>query len=127
MKFNESMQLDMKNSYIEHHVYNVLQTKNAFVWIDDNKPVCMVFGERPFEKGIFIGYVYTPPHLRNKGYATNCVSHVSRYYLEHGYEFCSLFTDKTNPTTNEIYQKIGYQPIENYLYYEFNYWQETFF
>ena len=120
-KFNEAMHLDMENTYIENHVHEVIRTKNAFVWIDDDKPVCMVFGERPFEKGIFIGYVYTPPQLRNKGYATNCVSHVSRYYLEHGYEFCSLFTDKANPATNEMYQKIGYQPIENYIYYEFIY------
>ena len=26
-------------------------------------------------------------------------------------KFCGLFTDVTNPTSNSIYQKLGYHPV----------------
>jgi hypothetical protein len=31
--------------------------------------------------------------------------------LEKGYSFCCLYTDLANPTSNSIYQKIGYRPV----------------
>jgi len=31
--------------------------------------------------------------------------------LDAGYHFCTLFTDLANPTSNHIYQAIGYQPV----------------
>jgi len=120
-KFNQDLRLHMEKSYIEHHVDFVIKNKHAFVWIDNKVPVSMTFYERPFDQGVFIGYVYTPPQYRRKGYATNCVYQVSKNYLEKKYSFCSLFTDKKNPTTNDIYQRIGYQPITEYVNYNFLY------
>jgi predicted GNAT family acetyltransferase len=55
--------------------------------------------------------VYTPAHLRNCGYATSCVAALTRRVLESGKKFCCLYTDLANPTSNSIYQKIGYHPI----------------
>ena len=34
-------------------------------------------------------------------------------------KYCCLFTDLANPTSNSIYMKIGYQPIADYLVYNF--------
>jgi len=31
--------------------------------------------------------------------------------LETGKEYCFLYTDLSNPTTNHIYQAIGYRPV----------------
>jgi len=61
--------------------------------------------------GIAISMVYTPAHLRKRGYATSCVAAVTRRMFDAGKQFCCLYTDLTNPTSNSIYQKIGYEPV----------------
>ena len=58
-----------------------------------------------------VSFVYTPPYFRGHGHATSCVAGVSRAILARGYKRCVLYTDLSNPTSNSIYQKIGYAPI----------------
>ena len=48
---------------------------------------------------------------RGKGYASSCVAALSQLQLDSGYQFCVLYTDLANPTSNSIYQKIGYAPV----------------
>jgi predicted GNAT family acetyltransferase len=55
--------------------------------------------------------VYTPPRFRNRGYASMAVATLSQRLLEAGYDFCTLFTDLANPTSNHIYQAIGYRRV----------------
>jgi predicted GNAT family acetyltransferase len=69
---------------------------------------------RPIRNGISVSYVYTPPHLRRRGYATACVAELSRSLLASGYTFCALFTDQANPTSNHIYWEIGYRPVADF-------------
>jgi GNAT superfamily N-acetyltransferase len=57
-----------------------------------------------------IGPVYTPPEQRRKGYASAAVATVSQLFLHAGARVC-LYTDQANPTSNGIYQAIGYQPV----------------
>ncbi|BAY85818.1 GCN5-related N-acetyltransferase [Calothrix parasitica NIES-267] len=64
--------------------------------------------------------VYTPPEYRKKGYASACVAGLSQTLLGEGYKFCFLFTDLSNPTSNKIYQKIGYQPVADWNNYSFS-------
>jgi predicted GNAT family acetyltransferase len=40
--------------------------------------------------------------------------------LDQGKQFTSLFTDLSNPTSNSIYQKIGYQPVCDFDLYRFS-------
>jgi hypothetical protein len=54
--------------------------------------------------------VFTPSHLRRRGYATSCVAAITQRMLDSGKKFCCLYTDLANPTSNSIYQMIGYQP-----------------
>ena len=61
--------------------------------------------------GIRVNLVYTPPEYRKKGYATSCVAALSQTLLDQGRKYCFLFTDLANPTSNHIYQTIGYQPV----------------
>jgi GNAT superfamily N-acetyltransferase len=58
-----------------------------------------------------IGAVYTPPALRGHGYASANVAAVSRRALDAGAAGCLLYTDLANPTTNRIYQAIGYRAV----------------
>lgn len=57
-----------------------------------------------------VGPVYTPTEHRGIGYASRAVAEVSRLILDSGTRPC-LFTDQANPTSNRIYQAIGYQPL----------------
>ena len=53
--------------------------------------------------------VYTPRDLRGRGYASNLVAAACSAALREGRRFCFLFTDLSNPTSNKIYQDVGYQ------------------
>ena len=63
--------------------------------------------------GVRIGPVYTPPEARKRGYASALVATASQEQLEAGRRFCFLFTDLANPTSNHIYQTIGYEPVRD--------------
>jgi len=88
----------------------VLELGWVFLW-EDGKPVSMALKTRPTDKGMTVGGVYTPPELRGKGYATSCVAELSRNILQSGKEFCMLYTDLSNPTSNTIYKRIGYREV----------------
>lgn len=81
-----------------------------FIW-DDGGPVSQATSERSTPRGRSVGGVYTPPELRNRGYATSCVAALSQRLLDSGSAFCCLFTDLGNPTSNAIYQRIGYRQV----------------
>lgn len=86
-----------------------------FQWVVAGEIVCMVaIMRRTPEVGI-VGLVYTPPDLRGKGYATSATQKLSEWMLQNGYETCVLFTEKANRISNHIYQKIGYEPISEFL------------
>jgi uncharacterized protein len=85
-----------------------LANGDLYIW-DDGGPVSMAGTTRPLRHGITISLVYTPPALRGRGYASACVAALSQRQLDAGYRFCTLFTDLNNPTSNHIYQEIGYQ------------------
>lgn len=90
----------------------------AFLW-EDEKPVSMAVLTRPTPHGGTVTGVYTPPALRGRGYASACVAALSQRLLDSGKQFCNLFTDLANPTSNSIYQKIGYRPVCDFTEYRF--------
>jgi GNAT superfamily N-acetyltransferase len=57
-----------------------------------------------------IGPVYTPPEHRGRGIASYVVGELTRRGLEAGHRMC-LFTDQANPTSNKIYEGLGYRPV----------------
>jgi uncharacterized protein len=92
--------------------------KRLWLW-DDNGPTSVtgVGGETP--NGIRIGPVYTPPADRGHGYASALVAAVSQAQLDAGRRFCFLYADLANPTSNKIYQAIGYRPVTDALRIDF--------
>jgi uncharacterized protein len=91
--------------------------RRIYFW-EDGEPVTMVAKARPTAHGITVNLVYTPPSQRRRGYATNAVAYLSQILLDEGYDYCTLFTDMANPTSNSIYQKIGYRPVVDYRQYK---------
>ena len=85
-------------------------TRFLAVWEDD-EPVALAGATGPTPNGIRIGAVYTPPERRRRGYASALVAALSQHQLDAGKRFCFLFTDLGNPTSNHIYQTIGYEPV----------------
>jgi uncharacterized protein len=92
--------------------------RDLFIW-DDGGPVATVTKTRHSTHGIVVSLVYTPPAHRNRGYASAAVAALSQQLLDAGWEFCSLFTDLANPTSNSIYQRIGYRPVADFDEYIF--------
>ncbi|PSP08246.1 MAG: hypothetical protein BRC56_02265 [Cyanobacteria bacterium SW_9_47_5] len=93
-------------SLIERFLYQ----QRLYTW-QDRVPVSIVHVARFTPNGVGISGVYTPPPYRSKGYASACVAALSQSLLNLGYKSCFLITDLSNPTSNQIYQKIGYQPV----------------
>jgi uncharacterized protein len=87
-----------------------ISSGDLHVW-EDSQVVSMVNRARPMKRGITVNLVYTPPEYRRRGYATSCVARFSQSLLDTGWEYCALFTDLANPTSNHIYQSIGYEPV----------------
>ncbi|TDC23985.1 GNAT family N-acetyltransferase [Streptomyces sp. 8K308] len=58
-----------------------------------------------------VANVYTPPAHRGHGYATALTASLSRSAQQAGAREVVLFTDLANPTSNAIYQRIGYRPV----------------
>lgn len=91
----------------------------AYLWEDAGEVVALAGAAGPTPRGIRIGPVYTPPERRGRGYASNLVAAVSELHLASGKRFCFLFTDLANPTSNHIYQVIGYVPVTDMDEYRF--------
>jgi uncharacterized protein len=89
------------------------------LWTVDDVPVSFAGYSGPTPNGIRIGPVYTPPNYRGHGYASACVAALSQEMLDAGRKFVFLFTDLSNPTSNHIYQTIGYQQVSNIDEYRF--------
>jgi len=89
-----------------------IERGQLFFW-DHDGPRCIAVAHGRTPNGVRIGYVYTPPEHRRSGYATACVASLSQAELDRGARFCVLYTDLSNPTSNAMYVRIGYRPIED--------------
>ena len=88
------------------------------VW-DDGGVVAMAGASGSTPHGIRVGAVYTPPEKRKRGYASALVAALSQEQLDAGKQFCFLYTDLANPTSNKIYMDIGYEPVIDVDQYAF--------
>jgi hypothetical protein len=78
------------------------------LWCDP-EPVSQVYIAASTPNGARVTGVYTPLELRGRGYASACVARLTDDLLHSGKKSVFLFTDMANPTSNKIYQNIGYR------------------
>ncbi len=104
---------------INKEVDRYLKEKNVYFWQDNKQFVSFVNASRSTLNSADIGPVYTPPEYRRKGYATAMVAELSQKLLDRGFKYCLLFTDLANPTSNNIYRQIGYEPVSDWNEYSF--------
>ncbi|AQZ69714.1 GCN5-related N-acetyltransferase [[Actinomadura] parvosata subsp. kistnae] len=93
-----------------------LAARELFLWEAEQAPASLA-ALSPEAGGVCrIGPVYTPPSRRRRGYGAAVTAHASRVALEERCEQVVLFTDLANPTSNAIYQSIGYEPVSDYAH-----------
>jgi RimJ/RimL family protein N-acetyltransferase len=89
------------------------------LWEVDGHPVSLAGAHRIQFGVVSVAPVYTPPDLRGRGYAAAVTSSVTRSVLDAGADDVVLFTDLANPTSNGVYQRLGYRPVEDRVVMEF--------
>jgi predicted GNAT family acetyltransferase len=97
---------------------DAIERQRALFWHDPEPTSVAVWG-RTTRTGASIGPVYTPPEYRRRGYGSAVTAALSARLLEAGRTFCCLYTDIANPTSNRIYQQIGYRPVVDVSHYRF--------
>lgn len=97
----------------------LVEDRALALWEDGGRPVAMAARSGRTPHGARIGWVYTPPELRGRGYGTGITAWLSRRLLESGLRWCFLYTDLANPTSNRIYRRIGYRPVADVRDHEF--------
>jgi FR47-like protein len=96
-----------------------LSYRGLTLWEAAGQPVSMAGLTRAVAGQVRVGPVYTPPGLRGRGYggAVTCV--VSRAALGAGVTDVLLFTDLANPTSNALYQRLGYRAVSDWTEWSF--------
>lgn len=88
------------------------------IW-DDGEPMSMAWTTTPLARTVRVCFVYTPPEHRGQGYAASCVAAVSQAAFDAGVLYCALYTQLSNPRSNAIYRRLGYEPVVENLHYRF--------
>jgi GNAT superfamily N-acetyltransferase len=81
------------------------------MWETGDGPVSLAGRTRAVAGQARIGPVYTPPEHRSRGYGGAVTTAVSQQALAIGVAEVLLHTDLANPTSNALYQRLGYQPV----------------
>jgi GNAT superfamily N-acetyltransferase len=100
---------------IEALVDDRLSHDGIALWEVDGRPVAVASRTRVVAGMARIGSVYTPPEHRRHGYGAAVTATLSRAALDAGARHVVLFTDLANPTSNSIYQRLGYRPLSDRL------------
>jgi len=92
-------------------VTDKLSYGGLMIWESRGEPVAMASLTRHVAGVCRVGSVYTPPRHRKSGYGGAITTAVSQRALGQGAAEVVLYTDLANPTSNALYQRLGYQPV----------------
>lgn len=100
-------------------IYDRIGYGGVLLWEVEGVPVALAGRTRIASGMTRIGPVYTPVEHRRRGYGAAVTAVLTRAALEAGAEHVVLFTDVANPTSNAIYQRLGYRPTNDRLVLSF--------
>jgi RimJ/RimL family protein N-acetyltransferase len=83
------------------------------LWEAGGLPVAMAGSTREVAGVVRIAGVYTVPACRQRGYGGAVTTVASQAALDAGVSAVVLFTDLANPTSNALYQRLGYRPVSD--------------
>ncbi|SCM96041.1 Uncharacterized protein BWINRASL_03252 [Bacillus mycoides] len=110
-QFCEDVKLPTTKEEAKQTAHTLITNRRLFGLEVDGKLVSVAAKTRPTTNNITVNFVYTPKEARKKGYASSCVAALSQRMLDEGYKTTTLYTDLANPTSNKIYQEIGYEKM----------------
>jgi uncharacterized protein len=116
---HEASSREEVESYTRQRFAAARERVGTFIWEVDGQPVSMASYGGPTPNSLRIGAVYTPPEYRRRGYASACTAATCDFILSSGRSFATLYTDLANPTSNHIYQAIGFEPVCDAVQYRF--------
>jgi len=99
----------------EATVTDRLSHRGLVLWETGGEPVAMAGLTRAVAGVVRVGAVYTPPEHRRRGYGGAITTAASQAALDSGAVAVVLFTDLANPTSNALYQRLGYRPVGDRL------------
>ena len=108
-QFCEDVNLPITMDEADAKADELIRRGKLMGWEIEGEVVSMANATRPTETNITVNFVYTPIKHRKKGFASDCVAALTQMMLDQGYQTTSLYTDLSNPTSNKIYQEIGYE------------------
>ena len=89
------------------------------LWETAGEPVSLAGLTRPAAGQVRVGPVYTPPAHRGRGYGGAVTAAVSQAARDAGAAEVVLFTDLANPTSNALYQRLGYEAVSDRAIFSF--------
>ncbi len=93
-------------------------TWNGFVLWEDGGRVAMAGRTRTAFGMVRIGPVYTPVEHRRNGYGGAATAAMCQLALDQGVSDLVLITDLTNPTSNALYRRLGFTPLQDRAFFE---------
>jgi len=90
------------------------------LWVVDGEAVSLAGTTRAVAGAARVAPVYTPPEHRGRGYGAGVTAAVTRAALASGVEEVLLYTDLANPTSNRLYARLGYRPVEDSVSFAFD-------
>ncbi|GAB5387179.1 MAG: hypothetical protein Alpg2KO_01470 [Alphaproteobacteria bacterium] len=100
---------EWERSHVESRAHKRLTGDNLLFLLDaSGAPLSMAGHSRCGQSLARIGGVYTPADLRGKGYAALTVAHLCDALRKRGLAEICLYADAANPTSNALYQRIGF-------------------
>jgi len=100
------------------HLREHTEAGSVWVWEGASGPQAMGMRTASVMKTRRIAHVYTPPEQRERGIAAALVAHLAAETLAAG-DRCMLHTQLSNPSSNGVYRRLGFEAISESTFYEF--------
>ncbi|MFD4456568.1 GNAT family N-acetyltransferase [Nocardia sp. NPDC058480] len=113
------VEADVPHRLDETAVRRRIEAGAYWLWEHHGQPVTLVARQAAVLGWARTGPVYTPPRFRGNGFASALTATVAGRIRAEGADAC-LFTDLANPTSNKIYQRIGFEPVRDFVHYALN-------
>jgi RimJ/RimL family protein N-acetyltransferase len=112
-------ELALPGSEPEARVRQQIAEGRLWLWEDDG-PAALAGRNAAAAGTARVGSVYTPPERRGRGYGGAVTAACCADALARGVERVVLFTDRSNPAPNKVYQRIGFRPVSDFRVTHFN-------
>ena len=114
--YAEAFRAERDPAAAREFVQEAARVGDRFVlWTVAAQPVSMAMLRAPVGAMSRIGPVYTPDGQRGRGFGSAVTAAAAQRALDAGADEVVLFADLANPVSNSIYQRIGFEPVSDWV------------